>query len=341
MLLTVMQLVVSLLAILGAAIVFTNAVEILGERLELGGGAVGSVLAAVGTALPETMIPLVAIFMSLVTGSSATNEISVGAIVGAPFLLSTLGMCIVGASALGFRGRRESGQEIAINKEVTKRDLSYFLPFFLVAGAADFFPLPLFAKVGLAVVLVGGYSYYVWQTITGGGESQEESSPGSLWLWPSSSGEAPMWAVLAQVVAPIGIMAVGAHYFVQSVEHISQEIGVPAGLIALIIAPLATELPEKFNSVYWLRDNKDPVAVGNISGAMVFQSTIPVSLGLIFTPWSLAPFRGDLAIALALVAGVALFLMLRSQKALRGAYLLGGGVLYAAFVVVAIVTVLT
>lgn len=36
MLLTIIQLVVSLLAILGAAIVFTNAVEILGERLELG-----------------------------------------------------------------------------------------------------------------------------------------------------------------------------------------------------------------------------------------------------------------------------------------------------------------
>ncbi len=68
MLLTIIQLVISLVAILGAAIVFTNAVEILGERLELGGGAVGSVLAAVGTALPETMIPLVAITMSIIIG---------------------------------------------------------------------------------------------------------------------------------------------------------------------------------------------------------------------------------------------------------------------------------
>jgi hypothetical protein len=42
---------ISLVAILAAAVLFTDAVEILGERLGLGQGAVGSVLAAVGTAL--------------------------------------------------------------------------------------------------------------------------------------------------------------------------------------------------------------------------------------------------------------------------------------------------
>ena len=53
---SILELLLSLAAILGAAVIFTNAVEILGDRLELGRGAVGSTLAAVGTALPETMI---------------------------------------------------------------------------------------------------------------------------------------------------------------------------------------------------------------------------------------------------------------------------------------------
>ena len=69
-------------------------------------------------------------------------------------------------------------------------------------------------------------------------------------------------------------------------EHLSKSVGIPAGLIALVLAPLATELPEKFNSVIWLRDNKDTLAIGNITGAMVFQSTIPVSIGVLFTPGS-------------------------------------------------------
>ncbi len=332
----IVQLLLSLVAILGAAVVFTNAVEILGERMNMGGGSVGSILAAVGTALPETMIPLVAILTALITGGSGTAQISIGAIIGAPFLLATLGMFVVGASALGFRRRRESGAEISINEDVTKRDIGYFLPFFAVAGLLGIVPLPMYLKVAAAVVLVGVYAYYVYQTIKSGGESQEEE-PGNLWLWPSGS-DAPIWAVVAQVIVPIGIMALGAHYFVGAVEHLSQQIGIPAGLIALILAPLATELPEKFNSIYWLRENKDPIAVGNISGAMVFQSTLPVALGLAFTPWNLG-FRGGLAVGLALVSGGVLYLMLRSQKPLSASYLLGGGVIYAAFIVVAIVTV--
>jgi cation:H+ antiporter len=80
-------------------------------------------------------------------------------------------------------------------------------------------------------------------------------------------------------------------------------VGLPAGLIALVLAPLATELPEKFNSVIWLRGNKDTLALGNITGAMVFQSSIPVALGLAFTSWSFDPLN-TLAAALALVGGV-------------------------------------
>ncbi len=133
---TLITLVLSLAAILAAAVVFTNAVEMLGDRLRLGGGAVGSVLAAVGTALPETMIPVVAIVGALLTGGGVAEQIGVGAILGAPFLLTTLAMFVVGASALGFRGRRESGVKLDVDQETTRRDLLYFLVFFALAAGA-------------------------------------------------------------------------------------------------------------------------------------------------------------------------------------------------------------
>jgi cation:H+ antiporter len=115
--LTIVELVLSLAAILGAAILFTNAVEILGDRLNLGAGAVGSVLAAVGTALPETMIPLVAIFGALLLGTSsaAAGEIGVGAILGAPFLLATLALFIVGAAAFSLSGA-DMGRRSAVDR---------------------------------------------------------------------------------------------------------------------------------------------------------------------------------------------------------------------------------
>jgi cation:H+ antiporter len=133
-------------------------------------------------------------------------------------------------------------------------------------------------------------------------------------------------------------MGAGAHFFVSAVEHLSKSVGVPAGLIALVLAPLATELPEKFNSVIWLRGNKDTLALGNITGAMVFQSSVPVALGLAFTQWSLNAIN-ILCVALALAGGAYLYLLLRLKKPIEGEYLLVGGALYAVFVVVAILTI--
>ena len=59
-------------------------------------------------------------------------------------------------------------------------------------------------------------------------------------------------------------------------------------ILALLIAPLATELPEMSNSFLWLYRKKDRLAVANVTGAMVFQGTLPVSLGLIGTEWAIA-----------------------------------------------------
>ena len=336
MFVTIIELVLSLAAILGAAILFTNAVEIMGDRLNLGAGAVGSVLAAVGTALPETMIPLVAILGALIlgTGGAAAGEIGVGAILGAPFLLATLALFIVGTAALGYRGRRETGSEITADRQTAIPDLLFFLFCFVLATAAGILPLPLLLKILLAVVLLAAYVFYVVRTVKKGGEA-EGDVPARLTLWPFRS-QGPTWAVAAQMIGTIAVMGFGAHLFVGAVEHLSKSVGVPAGLIALVLAPLATELPEKFNSVVWLRDNKDTLAIGNITGAMVFQSSIPVSIGILFTPWQL-DFLSTLAAVFAIASCIVFLGFLRRKAPLRAFYLLGAGSLYIVFVATAII----
>ena len=98
-------------------------------------------------------------------------------------------------------------------------------------------------------------------------------------------------------------MVFGAHLFVEDLEKIAHCLGVDALVLALILAPLATELPEKVNSFFWVREGKDALALGNISGAMVFQSTIPIGIGLIFTDWDLTG-TGILSIVLGVVGGL-------------------------------------
>jgi cation:H+ antiporter len=333
---TIIELILSLAAILGAAILFTNAVEIMGGRLNLGAGAVGSVLAAVGTALPETMIPLVAIIGALLLGSSsaAAGEIGIGAILGAPFLLATLALFIVGAAALGYRARRETGSEITADRQTAIPDLLFFLSCFVLAAAAGLLSLPLPVKILVAVVLLATYITYVVWTVRKGGET-EGDVPARLTLWPYRS-QGPTWAVAAQLIGTVAVMGFGAHLFVGAVEHLSKSVGIPAGLIALVLAPLATELPEKFNSVVWLRDNKDTLAIGNITGAMVFQSTIPVSIGVLFTSWQL-DFLSALAAVLAILSSIVFLGFLLRKAPLRAFYMLGAGSLYIVFVVAAIV----
>ena len=333
---TIIELIVSLGLILGAAILFTNAVEIMGDRLNLGAGAVGSVLAAVGTALPETIIPLVAILGALLLGSggAAAGEIGIGAILGAPFLLATLALFIVGAAAITYKGRRETGSEITADRQTAIPDLLFFLFCFILAATAGILSLPLLLKIGLAVVLLAAYILYVVRTVSKGGEA-EGDVPARLTLWPYRS-QGPAWAVAAQLIGTIAVMGFGAHLFVGAVEHLSTSVGVPAGLIALVLAPLATELPEKFNSIVWLRDNKDTLAIGNITGAMVFQSTIPVSIGVLFTPWQLH-FLSALAAFFAIISSVIFLGFLLRKAPLRAFYMLGAGSLYIVFVVTAII----
>jgi cation:H+ antiporter len=334
--LTIIELVLSLAAILGAAILFTNAVEIMGDRLNLGAGAVGSVLAAVGTALPETMIPLVAIFGALLFGSggAAAGEIGIGAILGAPFLLATLALFIVGAAALVYKDRRETGSEITADRQTAVPDLVFFLLCFTPATAAGILSLPLLLKIGLSVLLLVAYVLYVVRTVKKGGEA-EEDIPARLTLWPYRS-QGPTWAVAVQLIGTIIVMGLGAHFFVEAVEHLSKSVGISAGLISLVLAPLATELPEKFNSVIWLRDNKDTLAIGNITGAMVFQSTIPVSVGVLFTPWRL-DFISAVAAIFAILSSIVFLGFLLRKAPLRAFYMLGAGSLYIVFVVTAIV----
>ncbi|MGH3148730.1 MAG: sodium:calcium antiporter, partial [Rubrobacter sp.] len=194
-------------------------------------------------------------------------------------------------------------------------------------------------KIILAVLLLLAYVVYVVRTIRHGGEAGEGEgeAPTNLTLWPSSS-LAPTWAVAAQLVGTIVVMGFGAHYFVDAVGHISTAVGIPAGLISLVLAPLATELPEKFNSIIWLRDNKDTLALGNITGAMVFQSTIPVSIGIMFTPWDLG-FLSAFSAVLALLSGMVFIGFLVRKAPLRGFVMLGAGSLYVVFLVAAAIVV--
>lgn len=324
----VIMLLVALVIILAAAQLFTNSVEWVGHQLGLNEGAVGSVLAAVGTALPETMIPIIAILFS---AEDAAEEIGIGAILGAPFMLSTAAFAVTGLSVLLFaRGGRRS-RDLDVDVTVLSRDMSYFLGLYILAVGASFVPVP-GIKIAVAFILLGLYGFYVYRTISGGGEATETSNP--LLLARAlrvRTSEPPMTLTWIQFGAALGLIIGGARIFVDNMDTVAEGVGVPPLVLALILAPLATELPEKFNSIIWVRQGKDTLAMGNISGAMVFQSCIPVAIGLSFTPWELEQ-PALISAAIALFSTTIVFFIIRRTGKLSASTLARAGLLYLAFV---------
>src|SRR6476620_1654064 len=158
-------LVAAFVIILLGAELFTNGIEWFGRKLELAEGAVGSVLAAGGTALPETLIPIIAIIFA--TGEGA-HAVGVGAILGAPFMLSTLAMFVTGVGVLAFRARRATGTTLAVDTGVLSHDLRYFFIGYSLAIGAAFLPSDLLiGRWIVAVVLIGLYAWYVRGHLSG------------------------------------------------------------------------------------------------------------------------------------------------------------------------------
>src|SRR5262245_37457017 len=211
----------SFAVILAGALLFTNAVEWIGHRLELGEGAVGSLLAAVGTALPETLIAIVAL-----VGASKSEEVAIGAIVGAPFLLATLAMGLVGGTAYLYRSKRRQGITLEAHVPTLDRDLAFFMIFFGLALALGLCA-PEGVRYAAGVVFFLAYVVYVRFTLRGGGETQAEETLNPLIMARhTGAGEAPpLGTAVLQVLIGLGAMVGGAHLFVESLLHFADEVG--------------------------------------------------------------------------------------------------------------------
>jgi len=319
---------VSVAVTLGACTLFTNAIEWLGKRFDLSEGAVGGVLAAIGTTLPETSIPVIAIFFG---ASRAEAEVGLGAILGAPFMLTTLVIPILAILLVVYAGLGKRTAAFRLNYRDVRGDLSFFVGAYSVALACAFVPsrpMHVIAAVGLMSL----YLYYVKLKFSESGEEGGEGGGLEPLLFARKAAIPSFGLIGLQAALGLVGLALGAHLFVLAAETIAGALSISPLILALLIAPLATELPEMSNSFLWLYRRKDRLAVGNVTGAIVFQGTIPVSIGLLGTDWVLAPTA---LITMVLAVTAATFLLAQAAwGALWRPWLLSGSaILYIGYVV--------
>ena len=304
---------------------FVNGVEWLGHKLGVGETATGTILAAFGTALPESAVTFVAVVFGRDT---AQKDIGVGAALGGPLVLATVSYAVVGlALVLNHRSLGRTTYRVALDSKRLSRDQGWFLCIFVVKVALGLIAFSF--KPWLGALFLLAYAVYLHRELRGEQDHKhEELAP--LKLRPKAD-PGLFWPLL-QTSLTLAVIAGASKVFVGQLETIGNWAGLSPQLVALLLSPVATELPETMNALIWVRQGKERLALANISGAMMIQATIPTALGLFFTPWL---FTRELAVSgliSAVAVGVLLVLFARRQVDARALIPLLG--LYATFVAV-------
>ena len=344
----------SIIAIIIGAELFTNAVEWAGYLLKLGTGATGSLLAALGTSLPETIVPVVAI----IANRPHSTAIAIGAVLGSSFMLLSLGTGITGIAVMirHFHSGSSSNPStdpgsdpdteldfnpdpnpdsdsgsnpstgLQIPPSQSRRDLGIFLVAFSVSLLI--MPLPFAAHLTWGICLIILYSIYVVATLKNSTPTGKTPEPLHITLRKKST---PHWILVAlQLSISIALLIIGSDIFVSQIGKAAITIQMSPLLLALIAIPLATEFPETLNSVLWVRSGADSLAFGNVAGSAAFQSCILGFIALSFTPWRL-PTIAIISAVLTICTGVYLLLILRNGYS-KGIYLLLAALPWVSFV---------
>ena len=328
----------TLLVLLGSAAViylacelFVNGVEWIGHRFDVGQKATGTILAAFGTALPESVVTFVAVAFGATPGQ---KQIGVGAALGGPLVLATIAYAVAGWTLIAARRPLKTATAEADFKGLS-RDQAWFLLIFVFKLGVG---LVAFAfKPWLGLAFLAAYAAYVWRE-TRGDQDEAEGELEPLKLAPRSASPPTSLAVV-QTVAALVVIFIASRAFVGQIDALGRVLGLKPQLLALLISPIATELPETLNAIIWIRQGKTRLALAHISGAMMIPATVPSAFGMFFTPWMLDPAL-VLAGGVTLAAVAVLWAGFRSGRMSRG-WLAAMAGLYAVFALGVVVLRLT
>lgn len=325
---SIVILVLSGLAIYFASEFFVNGIEWLGRKLGVSETATGTLLAALGTALPESVVT----FVALALGDDPHDvDIGIGAALGGPLALGTIAYAVVGAAMLSKAPLRKVDRktERADSRWLVRVQI-WFLAIFALKIGLGVVHFPHKAATGILFIIV-----YAWFAVSefNAGEHSADHDLNPLKLQPKSQEPSLTW-VLIQTIGSLVVVFVASHLFVDRLGDVALGFGLNPGEVAILLSPVATELPEVMNAVIWVRQGKRRLALANISGAMMIQATVPTAFGLLFSPWMLDRIALFSAAATAL-AMAALLVVFRSGRA-SGWTLVQAGWFYIAFIAVVI-----
>ena len=195
-----------------------------------------------------------------------------------------------------------------------KRDLQFFLVSYSLAFCAALIPQSSVRGFCLTIIAISlGIIYFVYLLVTIK-DSANLVKSGHLTqakeqLFLQKLGlKANYITIMIQLVLAIFMLVYFSETFIDTVNALAVKHAVSPFLLSLTIIPIATELPEKVNSILWLHKDKDTLAMSNITGALVFQGSLLPMVGILATNWSLKQNAILINISITLIAALWIYI---------------------------------
>ena len=241
------------------------------EHLSIRFGArfVGRTLLSVATTIPEIAIVAYA-------ASAGSYGIALGAGLGSNILMMTLGLSIM----LLIATTRLSKKPIKrINVSSFKLDKIFLLITAIISAILfidgyDLLDGILFTGLFVAYVFVAFYEMKKEkkkekEKVINGYDNSLES------ITVTISQKHLLKSSIIFIIGTVGIF-IGAEPFIDSLEHVSIEIGVSAIILSVIISPIAGEMPEKISLMVLARKGAHgtSIAIANVLGSKILNNTL-------------------------------------------------------------------
>lgn len=255
------------------------------ESFRLSKYAVGFIIIAVISILPET-------FISISAALSGIPSFGLGMLFGSNIADLTL----IFAMIVLFAGR-----EIKVESKILKNHVIY--PFLLLLPLILGFDGHFSRVEGVALIVAGGIFYYI--ALRNGADETVATGDRQNRL-----------KHIALLGIGMAVLLIGSHFTVTAAAALAGAWGVSPIFIGMFIVALGTTMPELFFSLRAVKKQDDSLAVGDLLGTVLADATIVVGILALVAPFSFPQKIIYITGAFMVTASFILFQFMRSGRSL-------------------------
>lgn len=268
----------------GATLATKYAVKI-AANFRLSPYAVGFIVVAIISILPET-------FISIASSLEGIPAFGFGVLLGSNVADLTLVIAIIILTA-----RRP----LTVESKILVHHAIY--PFLLLFPIVFGFDGHLSRIEGIALIIAGMLFYYL--------TLKQANTPSSAQKELSGRRKNILFLLLS-----VALLLVGAHFTVSSASTIATLLGMSPVLIGMLIVGLGTTMPELFFSLKAVKQHHDSLAVGDVLGTVLADATIVVGILALINPFNFPKTIIYVAGVFMVAGAFILFSFMRSGKSI-------------------------